>query len=343
MDNFATILMLLGLLIPLVAIIMLIISSVKRKPKKKSLIVLLIGILCFVIGVIIMPTEDPAVEEPPVNESISIGSIIKKGVLQYPASDDMFKYNIYDTYVEITEYIGSQNVSSITVPSEIENLPVYVVDFNVFDRCKVPTIIFEEGIYSIKSGFSGSLVSVTLPSTLDYVSSGTFRNCYKLENVVIPEGIDSIQFRTFEHCSSLKEITIPSTVTSIDTEVFAYCSSLEKVNLPDTLKSIGDRAFVMCKALKSLNIPDKVEELGEHVFQGTGLEYIEIPESVLEIGDGTFTACESLKEVKVYSNNFVAPVGLMFSQCNKDLVVYGEPASAIAKVCARENIYFKPF
>lgn len=295
------------------------------------------------------PQEQSAstpVEEPPVEE-ISPGKIINEAQLQYPASNDLFKYNIYDTYVEITEYIGPDDAAEVIVPAVLEDLPVYVIDHGVFDRAGVKSIVFEEGIYKIHSGFSHKLVSVTLPSTLDYVGYGTFENCYSLETVVIPEGIDSLQTKAFSCCSALKEITIPSTVSWIDSELLSFCSSLETVNLSAGITRIRDKAFVGCESLKNLVIPNTVEEIGYHAFQGTALEYIEIPESVEKIHSGAFTACESLKEVKVYNADMqIIPadglsVALLFSQCPEDLVVHGKPASTIAQACATENVYFK--
>lgn len=359
METIATILMLVGVVAPLVGLVMFVISLIKKKAKKKPLIILLAGILCFIIGGIMMPSEtpEPEVQNPTANETSSIDKIIKNGVLQYPASNEVFKYNVYDTYVEVVEYIGSQDASSITVPATLENLPVYVVDANAFRHCKVPTIIFEDGIYAIQNGFSSSsFVNVTLPSTLRWIGALTFKNCFFLEKIVIPEGIDSIQYGAFQSCSSLKEITIPSTVTSIDKEVFAYCTKLAKVNLPNGLKTIGEKAFIGCENLKSIDIPDTVEEIKFNAFQSTGLVSVEIPASVTKIGANAFLGCDYLKEVKVHNSDVtIEPYtyyeqGIamgtskgLFSQCNEDLVVYGKPASAIARACAEDNVYFKPF
>lgn len=355
METLSTILMAVGAIALPVAIIMLIISLVKKKSKKTPLIVFAVGIVLFILGGILTPSEPVAEEDPQVTQN-PVVQAIEKGVLQYPSSNENFKYNIYDTYVEITEYIGDENAKSITVPAKLENLPVYVVDSYIFDKCKVPTIVFEEGIYDIKSGFSPYVKSVTLPSTLKWVGSSQFKNCYALEKVVIPEGVKTIMFSAFESCSSLKEITIPSTVTSISTGLFAYCTKLETVNLSDGLTSIGEKVFVQCKSLKTIKIPDTVTEIGFNAFQGSGLVSVEIPASVTAIGANAFLACESLKEVKVHNSAVTikpytyyeqgvemgTTTGL-FGQCNKDLVVYGKPASEIAKACAEDNVYFKVF
>ena len=95
METIATILMLVGVLAPLVGLIMLVVSIIKKKAKKKPLVILLAGILCFIVGGIMMPSEttEPEVQNPTANESTSISKIIKNATLQYPASNENFKYN----------------------------------------------------------------------------------------------------------------------------------------------------------------------------------------------------------------------------------------------------------
>jgi len=306
----------------------------------------LLLVLFLIVSMTACGSSEPTVSEPQEPEKPSIASIIKKAELQYPASNEQFKYNVYDTYVEITEYLGDDSAKELIVPATLEDLPVYVIDHDVFNKCGVESIIFEDGIDTIHSEFSGKLKKVSLPSTLDFVGYGTFKGCYGLEEVIIPEGIDSIQAKTFEGCSSLKEITIPSTVNSINSELFAYCSKLEKINLPDGLKWIADKAFLGCEALKSIQIPNTVESIGAHAFQGTGLETIEIPESVKKVNGGLFLGCEDLTKVTVYNSEMKieesnGSTTLLFTLCNPDLVVCGKPGSTIAKACARENVFFE--
>ncbi len=289
-------------------------------------------------------TDTTADDEP---EVVTIDSIIKNAVLQYPASNDLFKYNIYDTYVEITEYIGDDAAAEVIVPATLENLPVYVVDSGVFDKCSVQSIVFEDGIYNIKSDFSAFVVSVTLPSTLNYVGYGMFENCYALTNVVIPEGIDSIQTKAFMHCHALTEVTIPSTVTMLSDEIFAFCAALETVNLPSTITIIGNGVFTGCEALKNIVIPEGVTKIGSDLFLSSGIETVEIPSTVTEIGHGMFSGCEALVSVTVHATDIeIIPLegysaAIMFSGCNPDAVVYAKAGSAFAQVCATENIYFE--
>lgn len=318
---------------------------------KKVLTSILVLVMCLALcacGETTTPekTEAPAVENEQIKETTP-ATIIKNATLQYPASNDLFKYNVYDTYVEISEYIGDDNADEVVVPATLEDLPVYVIDSGVFEKCNVKSIIFEDGIYRINSQFSFYLESVVLPATLDFVGYGAFDGCHNLKSVVIPEGIDSIQPQAFMHCDSLTEVTVPSTVYSVSSEAFAFCENLAVVNLSEGIADIDDKAFVGCKSLKTLTIPGSVKTLGYSVFQGTGLESIEIPETVEEMGSGAFTACENLTVVKVYNAEMkIVPddgfsVAILFSQHNPNLVVHGKAASTIAKACATENVLFE--
>lgn len=291
------------------------------------------------------PEADTSVVEEV--QEVTPASIIKNAQLQYPASNELFKYNVYDTYVEITEYIGADDAEEVVVPAMLEDLPVYEIDHDVFSKSGVKSIVFEDGIYNIHTEFSADLVSVVLPSTLDYIGSSTFENCYSLENVVIPEGITGIQMDAFKHCGLLKTVTIPSTVSYLGNEAFAYCDGLETVTLCEGLFSIDDGVFLGCESLKSITIPNSVETIGNHAFQGAGLEMIEIPETVKKIESGLFTGCEALTVVKVHNAELeIVPeegfsIAMLFSQCNPDLVVHGKAGSTIAKQCAQEDTFFE--
>lgn len=296
----------------------------------------------------VSPTETPVENISNENSSpkeATIDDIMKNAELQYPASNDLFKYNVYDTYVEITEYIGENTANEVVVPAMLENLPVYKVGKQAFADCEVKSIVFEDGIYEISSEFTTyALERVTLPSTLHKIDDWSFERCSKLKEVIIPEGVGGISSRAFQHCSSLKEITIPSSVTTLHPEAFAFCTSLETVNLPEGMTTIWDGVFKGCTSLKTLTLPTTLHSLGESAFASSGLENIELPETVKEVGENLFLGCKSLSAVKVYNSDLeirVEKYGGLFSQCNPALIVHGKAGSTIAKQCAEENIFFE--
>ena len=74
------------------------------------------------------------------------------------------------------------------------------------------TVTIPEGVRSIYSSFSDyspsvtNLVSVTLPSSLRFIGSGSFAGCSNLRSISIPQGVYSIEQGAFRECSSLQEV-----------------------------------------------------------------------------------------------------------------------------------------
>ena len=74
------------------------------------------------------------------------------------------------------------------------------------------TVTIPEGVRSIEGGFSyygpsiTNLVSVTLPSSLGFIGSGSFAGCSNLRSISIPQGVYTIEQGAFRECSSLQEV-----------------------------------------------------------------------------------------------------------------------------------------
>lgn len=148
--------------------------------------------------------EDPKkiIDDSPALQPSRIG----EEILQYPGKTEEYKYNVFETYIEIEEYIGSD--TDIIVPDTIEDLPVKVVG----------------GFY-----LNDTIKTVTLPEGIVIISGYAFDNCQSLQAVNIPETVIEIGERAFNDCHALKSLTIPQSVTKIGNKAFA--GSYEDRNL----------------------------------------------------------------------------------------------------------------
>lgn len=131
-----------------------------------------------------------------------------------------------------------------------------------------------------------------------YIGYDAFRSCSRLTNITIPNSVESISSSAFYGCSSLTNITIPNSVTSISDFVFRDCSSLTSITIPNSVTRINYSAFYDCSSLTSIVIPNSVTSIEFNTFSGcSSLTSITIPNSVTIIGSSAFSRCSTNTEL----------------------------------------------
>ena len=109
----------------------------------------------------------------------------------------------------------------------------------------------------------GRLEVLTIPQTVQYISTNAFKNCRSLKKISLG-GVKCVSNRAFENCTSLKEIDYGN-VTSIDERAFYYCSGIEEINIPSTVTEISHNAFYNCVGVKKIIINGE-KRIGSQVF-----------------------------------------------------------------------------
>ena len=238
---------------------------------------------------------------------------------------ELFTWRISGGRVTITGYRGGRNVTSVSIPSQIEGCPVVAIDDYVFSSSRY-------------------LTSITLPSTLESVGSYAFAYCSRLESVTMPGSVRSLGRYAFYYCSVLEgsinlidaeipsnaftgckylsvfaygsnedgtlslsryygsqsSVTVPTVVegrrvTAIGREAFSYRTTLKQVSLPKGVTSIGQSAFYYCTGLQSVSLPYGVVSIGPSAFYNcTSLSDAELPGSIVSIGSLAFSNCTAL-------------------------------------------------
>lgn len=262
------------------------------------------------------PSETPGSAENGSDTNDNRIEKMQSATLQYPAQNEEWKYNVYDCYIEITDYIG-QEVSNLTIPDEIEDLPVWVINPHSSD-------------HSIGEDWQNPLTNVILPDTLLVVADDAFRYL-AIETVNFPVGLTTIGEGGFYHCP------------------------IKSIELPDTVTEIGDFAFA-CAEITEIELPSSVVRIGENAFNGCSLlEKAVIPESTKEIGDGTFSSCnwtsEAVKddqgntlEYERVFHDFDIYIYSLDVLINGDIgsgKIHGYAGSTVAKYCADNNREFE--
>ena len=126
------------------------------------------------------------------------------------------------------------------------------------------TTVIEQ--YAFKG--NNHIESVTLPSSMRFISFEAFKNCYNLKAINL-DSIDNLGSAVFEGCSSLEgDITFGSGLEVITQNTFKNCAKLHSVTLPSTVEYINNSAFEGCTSLASVTFSDDLLAIKSHAFKG---------------------------------------------------------------------------
>ena len=153
-----------------------------------------------------------------------------------------------------------------------------------------------------------TLVSISLPDSINFIGGSAFKGCTSLKSITIPQAVNFIGGYAFEDCESLESVTLPDGLETIADSVFKGCVSLTEIEFPESQIYIGNRAFEGCEKLTSIEIPDSVRHLGEYAFTGcVKLAEVILGSGIVDIVSGVFSDCESLTTITI--PNSVTSIG----------------------------------
>ncbi|MBO5415241.1 MAG: leucine-rich repeat protein [Clostridia bacterium] len=233
------------------------------------------------------------------------------------------------------------------------------------------TLIITGGKRIEKDAFMGcsSLKSISLPDTIESVSTDVFADCknlafnieggakylgneknkylclYELQSkdvtaVTVSSLTKVICDGVFSGYEFLEKVVLPEGLTDIGKSAFLNCKKLSEVNIPSTVESIGEGAFNGCASLLEVVLPEGVTTVGDYAFGGcTSLASVSLPESLTEIGNFAFNGCSSLDSLTIPSA--VKLIGVWcFQNCTAlKNVSFGNPSgwtAGITPVAATE-------
>lgn len=188
---------------------------------------------------------------------------IAQSVLEYPATNEDFRYDVYTYYVTITECLSTKN--NIVIPDTIQDLPVYKIADSTFRmQSTITSVTMTNNIIEIgKSAFAGceNLESINLSKNLKTCGSSAFFNCNNIKSVTIPGSLNEIPSSMFADCERLTAVIIEEQTQKQSTDEEAPVSTVER--------TIGSSAFAGCKILKNVWIPTEITTIEDSAFSGS--------------------------------------------------------------------------
>lgn len=251
------------------------------------------------------------------NTAYVTGNISREDRLQF--NDKVQNEYLTNTLEKFHDDIDKFKVTRVVVQNG--NIPLEKIDNSVISEC---TII------EIPNNFlkdCKSVVSVSLPDSIQIIGKNSFENCSSLNEINFPEnlkeicsyafantGISKVEFGSnlnliwgsaFENCTDLTEISTPDSIQGIGDSAFSGCTNLEKAVIGKGVtlysESFGVNIFKGCKKLKELTIPCIDEKINDTFFDNTednNIEMVTITEGK-EVPSGIFENCTKLKSVSM--------------------------------------------
>ena len=239
----------------------------------------------------------------------------------YDGSDDGrednsdIEYFITNGNAIIAKYNGS--ATHLEIPSTLGGHPVIAINSYAFSECT-------------------SLVSVTIPESVEVICNYAFFNCSSLVSVSIPEGVEWILGFAFAW-SALETVTIPSSVTIIGDSAFLGCADITEIVVDEqnanycsedgVLFDKDKTTLIQYPAAKegaSYIIPNGVETMSGQAFTFSSLSSVTIPSSLISIEGMNMFASTAISEIKVDAENayFSSQDGVLFDKEKTTLIKY---------------------
>lgn len=231
-------------------------------------------------------------------------------------TDQKLEYKIIDNHVVISKYTDSTLRTEITVPDEIDGLPVTeIADFGLFNSESLKKITIGKNVEKIGEwsmtnnqalqefivdeanpyfcSVDGVLFTKDMKTIIFFppakdIKFNKFGEAQNKTTYVIPDGVETIRSKAFYKCYYIEDITIPSTVKRIEEKAFHRTAALNKIDLPEGLEYIGKDAFAYCFSENYKTDDERTE--------------IVIPSTIKEIGEYAFFNCTRVSKVTVLAD-----------------------------------------
>lgn len=156
-------------------------------------------------------------------------------------------------------------------------------------------------LYIVPEGISGE---ITIPATVEKLSSVSVTDCTKLTDIHVDEKNVSIK-------------SINGIVYSADGKTLIVCprGKSGSVSIAEDTEIISNAAFSDCKYITNVSFPSSLIHIGAYAFSDAAIDTLELPEGLETIDSLSFSNCDNITSVFLPDSVTCVDYGA-FSFCN---------------------------
>ncbi|MGN1126399.1 MAG: leucine-rich repeat domain-containing protein [Ruminococcus sp.] len=191
----------------------------------------------------------------------------------FDASPSGFEVQMRGSGMEIVSYTGEEK--NLTIPSTINGHNVVYIGEKAFyknesvEKLVLPSTIKEVG----KQAFAETKVlkEVEFKSEYTQFGEGAFKNS-SIVKAKLPTRLQKISNGMFKNCKNVTSISFPDDLKSIGDEAFWGCTSLEGMTIGDDIFKIGKDAFANERT--GFTLSSIIGSETENYARDNGIEYV---------------------------------------------------------------------
>ena len=245
---------------------------------------------------------------------------------------DGMNYKAVEGGLAITGYTDKTTVTELTVPDEIDGVPVVrIEDFGICNAESLTKITIGKNVSSL-----GGWSLTNNQHLTEFVVDPDNAYFTAVDGVLFSKDMKTLYYYpcgrniTFDKFGRTEDTTtyeIPDGVETISTKAFYKCYYVDVTKIPESVTRIEEKAFHRASAMTSLTLPSHLEYIGKdafaYAFGATDTEKITvtIPASIKEIGEYAFFNCDGIAAVNVLAKEEDVTLGSKWQPTSKGKII----------------------
>lgn len=155
--------------------------------------------------------------------------------------------------------------------------------------------------------------NIIVPEGVKKIGAEAFKDLYALQEITLPSTLEQISSMAFEGCSSLSKINIASIESWFNiifeneySNPIAYARSLTlnnnvitEITIGNEIKEINNYALFNCSSIEKITLGSGLTKIGAYAFSGCSITELVVPNNVIEIEEAAFAFCEDLTSLSL--------------------------------------------